>query len=128
MTPPTVLLLEAFFEGFPRELTDAARVDGMSGIMAFIKIVLRLSLGALITVSLLGVLFVWSEAQLGVAFLGSSGSRTVAVGMLGFVGLYSSNTGALFAGLTLSMVPIVVLYVVFRRHVAAGVTLSGTIR
>jgi raffinose/stachyose/melibiose transport system permease protein len=127
-TPTIVLILESYFEGFPMELHDAARIDGLSGAMAFVRIVVPLSRGAIISVSMLVLIFVWSEAQLGVVFLGSPTSRTVAVGLLGFVGMYQSNTAAMFAGLTAAMVPVVVLYLIFHRHVMSGVTIGGTVR
>jgi raffinose/stachyose/melibiose transport system permease protein len=126
--PTIVLILESYFEGFPMDLADAARVDGLSGPMAFVRIVLPLSVGALVSVALLVLIFVWSEAQLGLALLGSPGSRTVAVGMLGFVGMYQSNTGAMFAGLSVAMIPVLALYIVFRRRVVTSVTISGTTR
>ena len=126
--PAIVLILEAFFEGFPMELTDAARIDGLSGSMAFVRLVLPLSRAALIAVSMLVLVFVWSEAQLGVAFLGTPASRTVAVGMLGFVSMYQSNTPAIFAGLTIAMIPVMALYFIFHKQTMTSVTIGGTIR
>ena len=126
--PTIILILESYFEGFPMELTEAARLDGLSSPMAFIRIVLPLSRGAMVSVSMLVLIFVWSEAQLGVVLLGSPTSRTVAVGMLGFVSMYSSNTAAMFAGLSVAMIPILALYFAFNRQVMSSVTIGGTIR
>jgi ABC-type glycerol-3-phosphate transport system permease component len=126
--PTIILILESYFEGFPMELTEAARLDGLSSPMAFVRIVLPLSRGAMVSVSMLVLIFVWSEAQLGVVLLGSPTSRTVAVGMLGFVSMYSSNTAAMFAGLSVAMIPILALYFAFNRQVMSSVTIGGTIR
>jgi ABC-type glycerol-3-phosphate transport system permease component len=126
--PTIILMLESYFEGFPVELTEAARIDGLSSPMTFLRIVVPLSRGALVSVSMLVLIFVWSEAQLGVVLLGSPASRTVAVGMLGFVGMYSSNTAAMFAGLSVAVLPILVLYIAFNKQVMSSVTIGGTIR
>jgi ABC-type glycerol-3-phosphate transport system permease component len=126
--PTIILILESYFEGFPMELTEAARLDGLSSPMAFLRIVLPLSRGAMVSVSMLVLIFVWSEAQLGVVLLGSPTSRTVAVGMLGFVSMYSSNTAAMFAGLSVAVIPIMALYFAFNKQVMSGVTIGGTIR
>ena len=126
--PTIILILESYFEGFPMELTEAARLDGLSNPMAFLRIVLPLSRGALVSVSMLVLIFVWSEAQLGVVLLGAPTSQTVAVGMLGFVSMYSSNTAAMFAGLSVAVIPILGLYIAFNKQVMSSVTIGGTMR
>lgn len=126
--PTSVLVLTAYFADFPTELIEAATVDGLGELGAFFRIVLPLSKGALASVGVLTLVFVWSETQLGVALLQDSASQSVAVGILGFEGQFTSNQGAIFAGLALASIPIIVIYLIFSRWVTRGIALGGVSR
>ena len=126
--PTTVLVLNAFFRDFPREITEAAAIDGLGDFAAYLRIVLPLSKGALTGVAMLLLVWVWSETQLGIVLLQDSESQTVAVGLLGFRTQFTSDLGSLFAGLTISMMPILVMYLFFSRFVAKGIALGGSFR
>ena len=62
------------------------------------------------------------------SFLQAPGSRTIPVGLLDFKGQFASNTGALFAGLTLATIPLIIVYLVFNRTISKGVVLGGVFR
>jgi raffinose/stachyose/melibiose transport system permease protein len=126
--PTTVLVLNAYFVDFPKELVEAAKVDGLGPMGVFLRIVMPLSRGSLTAVSLLLVIGVWGESQLAIVMLQDGATKTAAVGILGFVGLYTSNYGALFAALTLMSVPIITLYLVFSRYITRGIALGGVSR
>lgn len=126
--PTTVLVLNAFFRDFPRDITDAAQIDGLSEFSTYLRIVLPLSKGALTGVAMLLLVWVWSETQLGIVLLQESESQTVAVGLLGFRTQFTSDLGSLFAGLTISMMPILAMYLFFSRFVAKGIALGGSFR
>ena len=126
--PTTVLILHAYFVDFPRELVEAATIDGLGDLGAFLRIVLPLSKGALTAVSLLLAVWVWSETQLAIVLLQDPASQTAAVGILGFQGEFTAQLGALFAGLTILAIPVVLVYLVLHRHVSKGIALGGTIR
>lgn len=72
--------------------------------------------------------FIWGETQLSIVLLQSPSSRTVPVGLLDFQGQFGNNMGAIFAGLTLSTVPLIVIYLVFQRSITKGVALGGVFR
>jgi ABC-type glycerol-3-phosphate transport system permease component len=126
--PTTVLVLDAFFRDFPRDLTEAAQIDGLGEFSTYLRIVLPLSKGALTGVATLLLVWVWSETQLGIVLLQDSESQTVAVGLLGFRTQFTSDLGSLFAGLTISMMPILAMYLFFSRFVAKGIALGGSFR
>jgi len=126
--PTTVLVLHASFVDFPAELREAASIDGLGEFAAYLRIVLPLSKGAITSVSMLLLVWVWSETQIGIVLLQDASSQTVAVGLLGFVGQFTSDLGPLFAGLTIAMMPIVVLYLVFGRSITKGIALGGVFR
>lgn len=126
--PTTTLILNSFYQGFPSELRDAAAIDGLTALGTFRRIVLPLSKGPIVAVALLNGFFIWGETQLAIVLLQDPESRTVPVGLLAFQGLFQTNTGALFAGLTIATVPVLVLYLVFHRSITKGIALGGAFR
>lgn len=126
--PTCVLILHSFFLGFPPELREAAAIDGLGIVRTFLRIVLPLSRGPIIAVAMVNGFFIWGETQLAIVLLQDPGSRTIPVGLLDFKGQFSADTGAIFAGLTLATVPIVVIYLVFNKSVTKGVALGGVFR
>lgn len=123
--PTTFLILQAFYSDFPKEIVEAAFIDGSGQLRTFVQIVLPLSKGAITAVSMLILVFVWGETQLGVILLQRLASQTVPVGLLSFQGQWSTNLGALFAGLSIAAFPIMVIYLIFNKQVAKGVAMSG---
>jgi ABC-type glycerol-3-phosphate transport system permease component len=126
--PTTVLLLHSFFIDFPEELVEAAAIDGLTAFGSFLRIVLPLSKGAIFAVSLLALVFVWGESQLGIVLLQSSEEQSVAVGLLGFRGQWTSQLGPIFAGLSIASIPIIVIYLVFNKYITKGIALGGVFR
>ncbi|MDQ0634373.1 ABC-type glycerol-3-phosphate transport system permease component [Arthrobacter pascens] len=126
--PTCVLILHSFYLGFPSELAEAAAIDGLGRIQTFVKIVLPLSKGPIVSVGMINAFFVWGETQLAIVLLQAPGSRTIPVGLLDFKGQFASNTGAIFAGLTLATIPLIIVYLVFNRTITKGVALGGVFR
>ena len=123
--PVTVLVLNAFFKDFPRELREAAAIDGVGPLQTFVRIVIPVAKGAIVAAALLLILFVWNETQLAIVFLQAPSSQTVSVGVLGFEGRFTTDYGPLFAGLSIAMMPVLVLYALFSKHITRGVELGG---
>ena len=126
--PVTILVLHAFFLEFPRELIEAAALDGLGPYRTFSKIVVRLSLAPLLAISLLNIIWVWGETQIGLVLLQAPGSQTIPVGILTFQNALKANPGPIFAGLTLATIPLAVIYLVFHRVINRGITMGGVIR
>lgn len=123
--PTTILVLHAFFVDFPTDVREAAALDGLGPLGTFARIVLPLSGGPLVAISLLNMIWVWGETQIGIVLLQSSDSQTIPVGLLTFQGRFISNLGPLFAGLTMATVPVAIGYLVFHRSVSRGISLGG---
>jgi raffinose/stachyose/melibiose transport system permease protein len=123
--PTVVLVMHSYFSDFPTEILEANAVDGLSEFRSFIIMVLPLSKAALIASGMLVLIFIWGEAQLGVVLLQDATSQTVSVGMLGYEGTFVTNLGALFAGLSIAMLPLIILYLIFQRFVTKGIALGG---
>ncbi|WP_127473932.1 carbohydrate ABC transporter permease [Microbacterium sulfonylureivorans] len=123
--PVTILVVHAFFVDFPRELIEAAALDGTGAWRTYLFIVLPLARGPIAAVAMLNLVFVWAEAQLGVILLQSPDSQTVPVGLLSFQGQFTTDLGPLFAGLAIGSIPIMLIYLVFNRQVAKAITVGG---
>lgn len=125
--PLSIFLLRAFFQSIPRELTDAARIDGCSQFVAFMRIVLPISRPGLATVTILTFLNSWNEFFLALIFIHNPNLMTLPLGLQAFFFQYSVQWNYLFAALTMSIVPIVVVYLVMQRQFIAGLT-AGAVR
>jgi ABC-type glycerol-3-phosphate transport system permease component len=126
--PTVVLVMHSYFRDFPTEILEANAVDGLSEFRSYVMTVIPLSKAALIAAGMLVLIFIWGEAQLGVVLLQDANSQTVSVGMLGYQGTFVTNLGALFAGLSIAMVPLIIIYLIFQRFVTKGVALGGVSR
>jgi ABC-type glycerol-3-phosphate transport system permease component len=126
--PTTVLIMYSFYVDFPKELIEAAEVDGLSDYSVYLRIVLPLSKAALTAVGIITLVYVWSEAQIGIVLLEHTQNQTVAVGVLGFQGQYMVSYGPMFAGLSLATAPVIILYLIFHRNITKGIALGGVFR
>jgi raffinose/stachyose/melibiose transport system permease protein len=125
--PLSIFLLRAFFQSIPHELTDAARIDGCSQFAAFVRIVLPISRPGLATVTILTFLNSWNEFFLALIFIHNPNLMTLPLGLQAFFFQYSVQWNYLFAALTMSIVPIIVVYLVMQRQFIAGLT-AGAVR
>ena len=126
MLPFTVYLLRNFFVTFPDILIDAALTDGCNNLQVFYKVVLPLSLPGLITAALVNFVFAWNELLIALVFLQSEGLRTLMVGVALFKSRFTLDVPQLMAGLTISTIPIVILYLLGQRSLVEGL-LSGSV-
>ncbi len=124
LLPFSTYLLTAFFKAVPTELEEAARIDGASSLQILRKVIMPLSLPALITLGVVNTLWVWNELLIALMFLNADDLRTLMVG----VTLHSSrqlNIPLIMAGLILTIVPIVALYIVGQQFFIRGVTMGA---
>jgi raffinose/stachyose/melibiose transport system permease protein len=118
--PLAIFLLRASFQAIPQEITSAARIDGCSHFGAYLRIVLPLARPGLATVSILAFISSWNEFFLALIFIRDPALMTLPLGLRTFVFQYSTQWTYLFAALTLSIVPIVVVYVALQRQFISG--------
>ncbi|WP_229754974.1 carbohydrate ABC transporter permease, partial [Mameliella alba] len=123
--PTTVLIMQSYYVDFPKELIEAAALDGAGPYRTFFKMVLPLSFGPITAVAMMSLVFIWGETQLGVILLQDTRFQTVPVGLLQFKGQWATDLGVLFAGLSIASFPIIGLYLIFHRNLIQGVTNGG---
>lgn len=126
--PNTILIMYSFYLSFPKELREAASLDGLGAVGVFLRIVLPLSKGPMVAVALINGFNIWGETQIAIVLLTQAPSRTIPVGLLAFQGDFQTNMGAVFAGLAMATVPILVAYLIFQRNITKGIALGGVFR
>jgi ABC-type glycerol-3-phosphate transport system permease component len=125
LIPFTAVIMRAYFSSFPLDLIDAAKIDGATELKAFRRIVLPLSWGALAAVGLVQIIFLWNELGLAIVLLIKPESRTLPVGLTQFAGQFGTDLGATFAGLMLTIAPILVVYAFLHRRLSEGLRIGS---
>jgi ABC-type glycerol-3-phosphate transport system permease component len=125
--PIFVFIMRAFFKDLPRELDDAARIDGANEFQIFWQIMLPLARPGLMTVALLEFLWSWNDLLLPLVFLVTNDLRTLPVGMLFFQGQFTIDYGLMSAGVLILSLPVTILFLVFQRDFVKGLA-SGALK
>jgi multiple sugar transport system permease protein len=120
-----IFLLRQFFRTIPRDLSDAAKVDGASEFRIFWQIILPLSRPALAVVIVFQFLYNWNDYLEPLIYISDPDKYTVALGLASFRDLLSTDYGLLMAGSTVMIVPVILLFFIAQRYFIRGVVLSG---
>ncbi len=127
ITPFSVYLLTTFFRTVPRELYEAAHIDGAGQFTILIKVVLPLSLPALVTLVVVNSLYVWNDLLIAIIFLQDDAKRTLMAGISVFSGRYNNQVPLTMAGMVIASAPMFILYVLFQKQFIRGL-MSGAIK
>lgn len=119
--PLAVFILSVFMRQVPRDLKDAARIDGASEYRIY-RLILPLVRPALGTVAVFNMIPIWNDLWFPLVLASSERSKTVILGAQIFLGQYVNDWNAVLASLTLAMVPIIILYAIFSRQLIRGLT------
>lgn len=118
-------LLRGFFESLPRELEESAIIDGANAFTTFWRIMLPLAAPAVSTVAVFAFLGAWDEYILALNFISQESLRTLPIAIANFRGQHATNWGLVFAGSLTSVIPTIILFVVFQRYFIQGLTSGG---
>lgn len=123
--PLTVLLFRAHFISIDKELEEAAYLDGSTSLGFLIRIVIPLSMPIILTASVLISFFAWNEFMFSLVFLENDALKTIPTGLLAFQGAVSTNWGVMMAGLTISSLPIIILFLFTQKYFISGLFEGG---
>ena len=127
MLPMTIYLMRNFMKTVPDSLLDAAKIDGCGRLKALTAIMMPLSIPALITSSLVNIVWVWNELLISLVFLQREELRTLMVGITLFKGRFTLDIPVIMAGLVIATVPIVVIYIFAQKYLVEGM-LAGSVK
>jgi raffinose/stachyose/melibiose transport system permease protein len=121
-----ILVLRGFFRTIPQDIDHAALIDGCSKFRLFWNIILPISKPAIATLVISDFLATWNEYLLALVIINDNAKKTVPVGLMTFVGERSTDYGLLCAGVLISIMPVVLVYLIFQRHFVEG--LAGSVK
>jgi multiple sugar transport system permease protein len=120
-----IFLLRQFFLTIPRELEDAARVDGASDLVIFFRVILPLSRPALATLAIFTFMGSWKDFLWPLIVTNRVDMRTVEVGISNFNSLYSTDWPHQMAAAVVVMLPVIIVFLLAQKHFVRGITLTG---
>ncbi|MHC1772871.1 MAG: carbohydrate ABC transporter permease [Flexilinea sp.] len=121
-----ILILRGFFRSIPKDLDEAAFIDGCSKWNLFWKVILPIAKPAVATLVIMDFLATWNEYLLASVIINENAKKTVPVGIMTFVGEHGTDYGYLCAGVLLSIIPVITVYLIFQRYFVEG--MSGAIK
>ncbi|UPK43293.1 MULTISPECIES: carbohydrate ABC transporter permease [Paenibacillus] len=126
-SPLAVFIYHGFIKSIPLELEEAALMDGCGRVQTFFRIVLPVLLPTSVTIAVLNVLWIWNDFLLPSLVLTSSEQRTLPLSTFYFYGTYTVDYGPLMAGLVLTLLPVLVVYLFAQKYIIQGV-MQGSIK
>lgn len=123
--PYSILVMSGFFKSIPKELEDAAYIDGCSRFKTFWKIIMPVSKNGIITMAIFNFLWVWNDFVIALTLIISDEKRTLPVGLIVLMSTFKLKADwvTLFAGINMVMLPTVIVYIIFQKSLQEG--LSG---
>lgn len=116
-----VFLLKTFFDKIPKELEDAARIDGCNKFQVYLHVALPLAKPALAVLVIFNVLTVWNEYVLALLILNDQKLMPLQRGLMVFQGQHITEYPVLMAGITITVIPVVIVYLIMQRHIISGI-------
>lgn len=123
--PVCTLVLAAFFEGVPRDLENAAMIDGCTRIGALFRVIVPLSAPGVFTAAILAFVNAWDEFLLALSFNSNPALRTLPVGIQLYQGEFNFPWPVISAALVVGIVPLAILIVIFQERVVSGLMTGG---
>ena len=125
--PFSTWMLRSYFDSIPRELDEAAKVDGCSPLRGFAQIIFPLAAPGIAAVAIFSFLFSYNEFFISSVFLRDENKMTMPVGIQSFMQQYSSDWGSLMASATLAMVPTLILFLFIQKYLISG-AVAGAVK
>ncbi|ENN86733.1 ABC transporter, permease protein YurM [Rhizobium freirei PRF 81] len=125
--PYQVFILHGFFKGIPKELSEAALIDGASHFTIFRRIFLPVCLPVLAALLILDFVSTWNEFAMALVLLQDQHMWTLPLGLMSFQGQFSNDYGQLNAAIVMTVLPATIVYLIFQRYFVSGLT-SGAVK
>jgi len=125
--PITIFILTSFMKSFPKDIEESAVMDGCGIFRIFWSIILPMSRPAVATVIILNFIHNWNEFSFALVLINDPTLQTLPLGLASFAGQFTVNYGAQMAGLTMSLVPILIFYLLLEKEIVKGMT-AGAVK
>ena len=125
--PAAIFIMSGFFKALPADLDNAARIDGANEVQLLRRVLIPLVKPGLSIVAIYSAIPIWNDFFLPLVFLQDPEKKTIMQGLTVFFGEYANQWGALFAGLTLAALPVIILYLILSEQFIKGLT-AGAVK
>jgi raffinose/stachyose/melibiose transport system permease protein len=120
--PMTVFILTGFMKSIPRELEEAAVIDGCSNWRGLFKIMVPMSAPAIASASIFNFILIWNNLLFPLMFLSKDSLKTLPIGLLNFYGFFTQEYAGTMAAINITIIPIMVVYILLQEKVEKGLT------
>lgn len=125
--PMAIFIMTGFYRSIPRELEEAAVMDGCSIYRIFFSIILPIAKSSIVTVAVINFINVWNDLLLPQIFLTDTAKMTLPVGLTEFQGRYSTNYVAEIAAVMITIIPSIIVYIWLHNHIMEGMA-AGAVK
>ncbi len=125
--PVTIFLLVSFMKSFPKDIEESAIMDGASIFRIFWSIILPMTKPAIATVTILAFINNWNEFVFALVLVNDPALQTLPLGLQNFAGQYSTNYVAQMSGLTMALIPILIVFLFLEKEIVKGMT-AGAVK
>jgi len=125
--PFCVFLMRSYFISFPKDMEEAATIDGCNSFQVFYKIIVPISLPIFASTAIMDALFVWNEFTYALVFVEDKTIQTIPVGLMAFRDSLNTDWAVLLAGITIATLPMVILFLCMQKYFVKGLT-SGAVK
>ncbi|MNW58076.1 L-arabinose transport system permease protein AraQ [compost metagenome] len=122
-----MLLIRSYFLGIPKEIEESATMDGCSVFRTYLSIFLPMSLPIIMTTIILTSYYAWNEFLFSIIFIDSDKYRTIPAGLMNFKDALSTDWGVLLAGLVISSLPLIILFIFMQKYFIQGMS-DGSVK
>lgn len=123
--PFGIWMLKSYFESIPKELIEAALIDGCSYFKCLVKVILPVSLPAITTVGIYSFILGWSEYLFATTLITSNSNRTIAIGLQTLIGYHKTDFGLLTAASVIMVAPVLLLFISVQKYFIEGLTVGS---
>ncbi|MBX2879497.1 MAG: carbohydrate ABC transporter permease [Granulosicoccus sp.] len=125
--PIAIFIFTEFLRSVSREIKDSARIDGLSEYRIFFEVVIPLVRPVIATVAVFSMIPIWNDLWFPLILSPGEETRTVTLGVQQFVGQYTVKWGSVLASLSVAIFPVLIMYILFSRHLIRGIT-TGAVK
>src|SRR5690606_16146293 len=123
----TIVILEGFMRGLPRDLEESAVMDGAGILRIFWSIILPITRPAIATVVILNFIYNWNEYLFALVLISSPGLKTLPLGLANFAGVETASLTLQMAALTIALIPIIIFYLLLQKQLVNGMV-AGAVK
>lgn len=125
--PFSVLILKNYFSSIPKELEEAAYIDGCSHFGAFVRILVPVAMPGVIVCAIFSFLYAWGDLAYGMTFILDQPKRPITAGIFNFMGQYGTKWSYLSAFAIVTIIPVAIIFIFMQKYIIAGMT-SGAVK